>query len=409
MTMTIRTLLLAVLLTAACAEDNPFLADPDAGWESSADHPVLAAYGTLSGGFGTTSFSDMDPALEGIQDGILLKFDEPIDPATITEASFELVTTYPLSAPVEITTLLFFPGEKTAVLRCTFASESAYLLTVLAGGVTDLDDHPLDANHNGLYDGAPLDDLRLTFSTGSAPMADITSPVGDSSWPQGGGVESLQPEIALVFVKGPMDPAQLTLENFTVVRTSDGRPVELRVTVLESDRIYCVPVAPLDYGMRYTITMSAAITDVAGNLFDTNGDGWIWPDEQDRTWDFQTVDGGGTHATPPTVLSATLDDDSVLVIEFRQSLTGRSVVMDPATFVAENIQCSDETGGIPLVFQPRIGGSGVVCFPQRAIVGAMMVHVSCAVADQYGNLLDGDGNGLGGTPGVDDWSGTPED
>jgi hypothetical protein len=403
---TIWTVIAALMLVAGCAEDNPFVADPDAQWQGSADLPRLAGYGTLTGGLGTYSFTDMDRTLEGIQDGIMLRFDEPMDSTTITDASFELVMTSPVPGPVELTTILYFPGENTAILRGTFAEETAYMLTISAGAVTDLGGNALDANHNELFDGAPLDDQRLTFFTGSAQMADITSPSITASWPQGGGVESLQPEIALVFSDGPMEQSHLNLDNLTLVRTSDQSPVELRVTVLEDDRIYCTPVEPLANGTRYTITMVAGITDTAGNLFDTNNDGWIWPGEPDRTWDFQTVDNDTTHGTPPTVLSATLDGDVVL-IEFVQSLTGRSVVMDPATFIAANIQCMDDSGGIPLSFQPRLGGAGVVCLPQREIVGPMTVHVSCNVADQYGNLLDGNNNGLGGTPGEDDWSGTP--
>jgi len=405
---TLLTVLAAFLLAAGCAEDNPFVADPDAGWSSSPDHPKLAAYGTLSGGLGNYGFQDMDPQLEGIQDGIMLLFDEPLDPATVTDEAFALTTTFPIPGPVEITSVLYFAGEHTAVLRGTFAEETAYLLTIPAGTLTDLDGRELDPNHNGLFDGAPLDDQRATLHTGSAEMADIVSPAVTASWPQVGGVESMQPEIAIVFGNGPMDTEQLNLDNFTLVRTSDLEPVAMRITVLESDKLYCVPAEPLEHGTRYTVTMAAGITDAAGNPFDTNNDGWIWPDEADRTWDFQTADDGTTHATPPTVESATLDGD-VIIVEFAQSLTGRGVVMDPSTFVAANIQCIDDAGGIPLSFQPRLGGGGVVCFLHRGIEGLVTVHVSCNVADQYGNLLDGNNDGLGGTPGVDDWAGAPGD
>jgi hypothetical protein len=403
---TIWTVLAALVLMAGCVEENPFVADPDAQWQGGADLPRLAAYGTLSGGLGNYRFNDLDPALEGIQDGIMLQFDEPMSSATMTAAAFEMVTTTPPSGPVEFTSIQYFPGEKTAVLEGTFTGETAYLLTIPAGALTDLAGNCLDPNHNALYDGAPLDNQRVTFFTGSARTADVISPSVSASWPQGGGLEPLQPEIALIFADGPMNQAQLNLDNFTLVRTSDQRPVELRVTLVESDRILCTPVEPLENGTRYTVTMSAAITDEAGNLFDTNNDGWIWPDEPDRTWDFQLVDNGDTHATPPTVLSASMDGET-LVIEFRQSLTGNTVVMDPLTFVAANIQCMDTDGAVPLTFEPGIGGGYVVCFLQRPVMGALMVHVSCNVADTYGNLLDGDGNGIGGVPGEDDWSGTP--
>ncbi|MCK4504046.1 MAG: Ig-like domain-containing protein [Candidatus Aegiribacteria sp.] len=392
------------LLLIGCAEDNPFKANPDAEWESGIDHPHIILAGTESNGFGNHQFTDLNPEIEGIQDAIILKFDEAMDAATIIASSFNLIPTDPEGALFQFDSIEYYPENETAVLSGTFSDDTAYLLTVIAGGTRNLVGKELDPNHNALYDGSPWDDRLITFVAGTAEMRDIISPVINSHYPVGGGQVNQNPEITIIFLQGPMDVSLLNLDNITLVRTSDSTAVSLELSSATENEIVVVPTDRLSYGTRYTIRQSAQVADSTGNYLDTDGNGYIWPDEADFVWDIQMEDDSNTNATPPTVAAAFKADNNV-VIEFEQSLTGNDVVMDEITYTGANIQISDDSGSIPLRFEGGSNPATVYCLLQRNYVGSLTVHVSCNVADQYGNLLDGNNDGLGGTPGEDDWSG----
>ncbi len=398
-------LAILLLLLVGCIEDNPFKANPAAEWEGGNNHPHIVIAGTESGGPGNRQLSDLDPETEGIQDGIILKFDKEMDEATVTASSFNLIPTDPEGSAIQFSSIDYSPEEETAVLRGTFPDETAYLLTVVAGGTRDLVGNELDPNHNALYDGAPWDNRLITFFTGSAEMQDITSPVINAHFPTGGGLLNQKPEITVVFHQGPMDVSMLNLDNFTLARTSDSSPVELELISATENHITAVPVDSLSYGTRYTVELSSQLADSSGNYLDTDDNGYIWPDEEDFVWDIQMEDDSTTNNTPPAVLQAFKANNTVTV-DFVQSLTGDDVVMDGTTFNSANIQIFDTLGAIPLQFEEGIDPAKVYCMLQRNSEGPVVVFVSCNVADQYGNLLDGNNDGLGGTPGEDDWSKT---
>ncbi len=395
-----------LLLLLGCAQDNPFKADPEVQWEGGNAHPHIDIAGTESNGPGSFQFSDLDPGTAGIQDAVVLSFDKEIDPSTVTAASFEMVETEPGTGAVQFESISYYPEDGTAVLVGTFSDNTAYLLTVTAGSILDLGGNELDPNYNALYDGSPWDDRLIAFYCGSAEMRDITPPSVTGAFPNTGGGTNLLPHPRVFFTNGPMDVSQLTLDKFTLVRTSDSASVELELSFATGTEINVVPTSELSYGTRYTARLSAQLADSAGNYLDTNNDGLVWPNEPDVVWDFQYEDDSSTHATPPTLSEATLMPGNTSVhIEFEESLTGDDVVMDDATFIAANIQVTDDNGSIPIVFETGADPSAVNCLLQRYAEGTVTLFISCMVADEYGNLFDGNNNGLGGTPGEDDWLG----
>jgi hypothetical protein len=395
-----------LLLLLGCAEDNPFKADPEVQWEGGNAHPHIDFAGTESGGFGDFEFTDLDPDRNGIQDAVMLSFDKDIDPATVITSSFEMVRTSPSSGSVQFESISYYPEERIALLAGTFVDDRGYLLTVTAGGILDITGNELDPNHNALYDGSPWDDRLITFYTGTAETVDITPPGVTGNFPRTGGIGSLTPNVRVFFDNGPMNVSLLNLNNFTLVRTSDSSSVEMHMVSATEDEIIASPDADLDYGTKYTARLSAQVADSSGNYLDTNGDGYIWPDEPDLVWDFQIEDDSSSHGTPPTIADATLiASDTYVRIEFEQSLTGDDVVMDAATFIPSNIQLADDIGSIPVVFETGMDPSAVDCLLQRQPMGTVTLFISCLVADEYGNLFDGNNNGLGGNPEEDNWSG----
>ncbi|MCD4701327.1 MAG: Ig-like domain-containing protein [Candidatus Aegiribacteria sp.] len=397
-----------LLLLLGCVEDNPFKADPDVQCEGGNEHPHIDLVGTESGGMGDIEFSDLDPETAGIQDAIILSFDKDIDPSTVTAASFAMVETSPGTGSVQFTSISYFQESGTAILAGTFSDDKAYLLTVTAGGIQDILGNELDPNHNALYDGSPWDDRLFTFFTGSgfSEMRDITPPGITGYFPKTGCITNITPNPRVFFSDGPMDVSQLNLNNFTLETTSGSTSITLEMVSATSTEIIATPVSDLSYGTRYTVRLSAQLADSAGNSLDTNGDGYIWPNEPDLVWDFQIEDDGTTHGTPPTLSDAIYQPGSPIIrIKFEQSVTGDDVVMDDGTFIAANIQVTDANGSIPIVFETSTDPAAVYCLLQRNAVGTVTLFISCNVADEYGNLFDGDNNGLGGTPGEDDWSG----
>ncbi len=395
-----------LLLLLGCVQDNPFKADSEVQWEGGNEHPHIDMVGTESGGFGSSQFSDLDPERNGIQDAVILSFDKDIDPSTVIASSFEMVETDPGTGSVQFESISYYPEDGTAVLVGTFSDDTAYLLTVTAGSIRDITGNELDPNHNALFDGSPWDDRLATFFAGSAAMRDITPPSIENHYPGTGGIILIRPNPRAYFTNGPIDVSQLNLNNFTLVRTSDSTSIDLEILAATGTEIYTVTVNDLSYGTRYTVRLSAQITDESGNLLDTNGDGYVWPDEPDFVWDFQLIDDSTTHGTPSALTTAYLLPGNTSVrIEFEQSLTGDDVVMDDATFIAANIQVTDDNGSIPLTFETGADPSAVNCMLQRYPEGTVRLFISCNVSDEYGNLFDGDNNGLGGTPGEDDWFG----
>ena len=389
--------LVALLVSGCGPEDNPFTADPDADWEGGSAHPHVASWGTLSGGMGNHVLNDVDPNVAGLQDGILIEFDDSMDPEAFVGSAFGLTSVYPDTAVMTIASIDYMEESRTALLYGTFEYDHAYILTVNADGLTDLGGNGLDPNHNNLMDGSPWDDARGQFYNGSAPEPDLVNPIIVDALPYGGGVTDQNTWITLNFENGPMDLAYLTLEYIDLLRTSDSSQVAIHIISATPTELIVQSDAPLDLGGRYTVRVLSSLRDESGNLLDTNGDGYLWPDEQNRIWDFQLLDDGSTHDNPPTVAGVLLDADyEWLMIEFFEAITAEFVVMDATTMIAENIQLYDSEGMIPLEFEMHPAGNRVYCYFQRSTGGALELWVSANVLDEYGNNLDGNGDGLGG-------------
>ncbi len=399
------TALVLIIVLTGCVEDNPFNAGSQNNWEGGGSYPHIVQQGTWSGGSGSHVLSDMDPDAAGVQDAMVLTFDQPMDPATLTAGDFVIESTTGIPATVTPDEIIYAPENGTVTLHATFQTETAYLLTAPAGASMSIAGKQLDANHNALYDGSPWDDSRFTFFNGSAVEADIIHPTINDHWPTGGGNTNQRPDITILFANGPMDVSMLTAENFYMVKTSDSSAVNAPVTIASAGQITIVPTSDLGWGERYTLRLRARVDDSAGNTLDVPPIPWVWPDEPDYTWDFQMDDDATSHKTPPTVSQAVLTTDYV-VVTFEESLTGNSVVMDTGSFNATNIQLYDDLGMIPLQYQASPAEDEVYCYPERPVGAGATIWISAYTLDQYGNPLDGNNDGLGGTPGEDDWSTT---
>jgi hypothetical protein len=392
-----------LLLWAACGvEDNPFGSDPDHQWQGGTGMPHVVSYWTETGGEGSHTLGDMDPGTEGMQDWIIVNFDQSMDPGTITSSGLLLQETWPSWKPVEITSVEYIPQLNRAIVRATFTADTGVMLTIPAGQAFDLGGNPLDPNRNGDEDGAPWDDTRMTLVAGAGIEYDITPPIVESHLPTGGYVASQLPEISIVISRGPLDPGTVSPADVLLLRTSDSSIVETSGFFADENGIRMTPASPLDWGERYTVVVTASAADYSGNTLDSNADGYLWPDEEDFVWDFKLQDDGSTHSNPPTVAGMAWHDTWVL-IEFYQSTTHEAVVMDAGTYTAANIQVMDQYGLVPASFDPQDNGRQVILYFDRTPSAPQHLWVSADVEDQYGNGLDGNEDGLGGTPGEDDW------
>ncbi len=196
-------------------------------------------------------------------------FSEAIDPTTINASTFVIRVTNGAVVPGTVT---YAVATHVAEFKPTGPLPNpANLTATVTTGVKDLAGNKLAA------------DFSWTFTTrdDSPPTVISTSPAAGAT-----GVSPTAP-ITVTFSEA-MDVSTITAANITLKVTSSGAAVPGTVTYNAATRVATfTPNAPLAQTTGYTLTVSSAVKDLAGN-----------PAGVTRTYTFTTGD-----TTPPTVLS----------------------------------------------------------------------------------------------------------
>jgi Bacterial Ig-like domain len=199
---------------------------------------------------------------------IMAMFSEPIDPASVTGASFTLANGGAVAGTISVSvtadnTVTFTPSADLAAL-------TVYTVT-LSTGVTDLAGVPLDNNY------------VWTFTTGVGN--DVTPPTVVSTVPIDGATGvAVNTTISATFSEA-IDPASLDNTSFVTDGTDN---VDGTLSVVGNTATF-TPTANLKTSTLYTVTLSTNITDLAGNHL-----------AAPYTWSFTTraasssSDGGGS-------------------------------------------------------------------------------------------------------------------
>ncbi|HOX26089.1 MAG TPA: Ig-like domain-containing protein [Candidatus Krumholzibacteria bacterium] len=181
-------------------------------------------------------------------------FDEAIDPATLTDASFRLDRT---GGGAVAATLDYDPVSFTATLApdAPLDPETGYEARL----TTDV----ADGDGNGLA-------AAVTWSFTTAP-ADETPPAVLATVPAAGAAGVLANRTLSATFSEAIDPASLTAESFTVAPLG-GSPVDATVTWDPAGlRAILDPAASLDWGAVHEVRLADTIRDPAGNELGTPG------------------------------------------------------------------------------------------------------------------------------------------
>lgn len=193
-----------------------------------------------------------------LYDSLTATFSEKLAPATVTTATFTLEG--PTGAVAG--TVSYDSGTRTATLDPTaaLAALSRYTAT-LSAGITDLA-------------GNPLVPYSWSFTTG---LADTTPPTLTGYAPTDGATGiSLAAQVVMTFSEA-LDPASVT--SATVFLTGPGGAVPATLAYTPgATRVTLRPSGQLAPTTRYTATVKATVSDVAGN-----------PLGSDTVWSFTTA------------------------------------------------------------------------------------------------------------------------
>lgn len=354
---------------------------------------------------------------DGIQSEIVVVFSDFMDASTINKTN---ITLYNISDGSYDTLTIDYDAErKTAYITTDNFPDNEGFLFKITNGVHNLGGLPLDGNRNGKQDGAPYDNAIYTFYTGTGYTVSnkvrITPPKIDSVSPGTTGGVPVNTPIVIYFGNGPIDTLTFTGLNLHLKENGTTAVTDTIASFSPDSVVIMIKgVDTLKRGTMYTFTIDAykvlAEPDTLGDTgataylrkLDTNGDGVISADEDSfYTWKFITQDFPGTDTVKPPHITDFGDHGNTYYL-FRFSK-----VMDVSTFTKKNIKVFDNDGYVPGTFRVDMDSQGVKYYYDRKISGTAQGWVSMEVKDKYENKLDGNGNGIGGEAGKDDWPSSP--
>ena len=224
-------------------------------------------------------------------------FSEPMDPLTISTASFTLMdgtTSVPGAVSYTGVTATFNP---TANLE----PDTTYTARI-SDTATDLSGNPLD------------DDYSWTFTTGTE--ADTTAPQVSSTIPTDGAINVAPGANMSATFDKEMDPLTLTTATFTLLNGID--PVLGAVTLVGSTATFD-PTADLEEGTTYTATITTGAKDLAGNALLEN-----------YVWEFTTgaEDAPTVELTDPADLEIDVALDATVEATFSEAMDEPTLTTD---------------------------------------------------------------------------------
>ncbi|RKZ24117.1 hypothetical protein DRQ16_00510, partial [bacterium] len=404
---------LVFLLVLSCAKkENPLSVDHTAGNPSAIGTALPTVVDTDPANKG--EITDENGGVSGIQARIKIVFSDYMDETTINSTNVLFYNV--MENKYEDVDMEYDAARKTLYLsKAEFQDNCAFVL-ILKPGITNLAGNPLDGNGNGKADGDPYDRAVFYFYTGTGNgivnAARITPPVLAYVQPDTGGNVPVNTGFRVRFENGPIDTMTLKSTSwFHVEKTSTGTSVTLDMNIVSNNKDSTVVAFgisggdTLDSGEEYTITVDAgklmAFPDTLEALgctlttflkdVDMDGDG-LEAEEQNVVVYFitQGIDFPRVHG----LVSG--DKGDYFYFKFTKK-------MDVSTFTKENIRVFDSEGYVPGTMRIDLDSMGVEYYYDREVLGEVIGWVSMEVRDTDGNMLDGNGNGIGGEEGKDDW------
>ncbi len=284
-------------------------------------------------------------------------FSEPMTNGTLTTSSVTLVGTggAAVSGVVLVTgnTVTFTP-------TASLAANTLYTATVTTAAK--------DAAGNAL-----ASNYTWMFATGAA--ADVTPPTIIGNTPANSATNVAIAVTPTVTFSEPMQNATLTTASVTLVATGSGTPVSGSVSVSGNTATFA-PTAALANSTQYTVTVTTAAKDIAGNALAANA-----------SWSFTTV--AVADVTPPTITASTPANGATNVaiavtptVTFSEPMQNASLTTTSVTLVATG-------SGTPVSGSVGVTGNTATFTPGTALANGTQytATVTTAAKDLAGNAL----------------------
>ena len=312
----------AVLLpTLDLQPDSSYVATITAAAKDLAGNPLAEDY---VWSFRTSSAPDITAPLVitttptegelGVHADIVLDavFSEPMDPSTLTLATFTLAGPGQVNVQGEV--IYTAPGAVAAFVPASDLLPDVTYTATIRDDATDLAGNPLAQDYVWSFKVlVPADD--------TPPIVILTSPSDDA-------VDVASSVDLLAAFSEPMDPATITAAHLQV-KGPGQVPVPGAVSYEAWGPVgLFTPDSPLLPATLYTATVTTGVTDLAGNAM-----------VQDYVWTFTVA--GPADGTPPLVLLTSPDDGGADVPLDATLLALFSEAMDPATLTPSTIQLRD--------------------------------------------------------------------
>lgn len=285
---------------------------------------------------------------------VLATFSKPMDPASITAATFSLkhgTTNNPGTVTFSGITATFVPTTN-------LVAGTGYTATITTGAKDSIG-HPLAAT------------FVWNFSTSAVPYNDTVAPrVSYTSPASAATAAPLNTQVLATFTEA-MDPATVTAATFTLSHGATAFPGVVSYASLTAT---FVPSGNLEPGMGYTATIATGAKDLAGNALQSN-----------FLWSFST--GQAADTTPPRVTSTSPISDATDVAVNRDISVTFSEPMDPATVTAASVTLMQ--GSTPLTGLVTYAGLTAVLNPYTNFDSdtGYTVTVTTGAMDLAGNAL----------------------
>ncbi|MBE0567790.1 MAG: Ig-like domain-containing protein, partial [Krumholzibacteria bacterium] len=293
-----------------------------------------------------------DAVLVAVDLPVTVTFNEPIDPLTLTTASFTL--TPDGGTAVAATVAL----DSTGTLA-TLTPDSLLAYGTVYGGLLTT----AIADTSGNFLAA---DYAWSFTTAAAP--DTTAPTVVATEPAADAVDvAVALPITATFNK-PIDPATLTVASFTL--TPDGGAAVAATVALDSTGTLAIltPDTLLAYGTLYGGLLTTAIADTSGIFL-----------AADYAWSFTTAAAPDT--TAPTVVATEPAADAVLVAVDLPVTATFSEPIDPATLTVASFTLTPD-GGAAVTATVALDSTGTVATltPEARLAFGTVYTATLAVA-----------------------------
>jgi hypothetical protein len=323
-----------------------------------------------------------------INGAITASFTEDMAPTTINTTTFTLTCAAPCVAPAG--TVVYAAGSRAAVFTPTqvLAIDTTYTATITVGA-TSVAGTALAGNQ------APLpasSDYVWRFTTGATsdttrPRVTFTVPVTTIPGPTP-GVPSNTAIVASF--SEDMNPATITAATFTVTCAAPCVAPAGNVTyALGSQTATFTPTAALAADMTYTVTITSAATDVAGNAL--AGNQAALPAASDYIWSFTTVTAVSAgnvsvHSTNPLSAETGVCPDATINATFNvpPGLRINPLTVNATTFTV--------TGPAPAV--TSVTAASVVLDAATGLIATFTPQVALEAGQTYTATVLGGANGV---------------